>query len=169
MIDVGMKRSPSSPRGICFFPDNDLIISDFNTHRLAVVNKNGESRFYGLEGSAPGYFHRPQGIAIDPDGFILVCDSRSNRIQVLNLYDLTVVAVFGNDVKYSKIEPLSDSAAKLLDSNLFHQVQDDVGNYSEETVVNPGVNLLEHPMDVAVSPEGLVYVVDFGNNCIRVY
>lgn len=29
--------------------------------------------------------------------------------------------------------------------------------------------VLDRPADVCVSPEGLVYVVDFGHNCIRVY
>ena len=29
--------------------------------------------------------------------------------------------------------------------------------------------LLDRPTDIAVSPDGRVYVVDFGNNCIRVF
>uniref|UniRef100_A0AC34FTW7 B box-type domain-containing protein n=1 Tax=Panagrolaimus sp. ES5 TaxID=591445 RepID=A0AC34FTW7_9BILA len=114
-IDSEIKRSPSSPRGICFLPDNELIVSDFNTHRLAVVNSNGEPRFFGLEGTAPGFFHRPQGIAVDPDGLVL--DSRSNRIQVLNIYDLTVVAVLGNDTKHQRPDLLTND--KFLDTTLF--------------------------------------------------
>jgi tripartite motif-containing protein 71 len=170
-IDSEIKRSPSSPRGICFLPDNELIVSDFNTHRLAVLNAHGEPRFFGLEGTAPGFFHRPQGIAVDPDGLVLVCDSRSNRVQVLNIYDLTVVAVLGNDTKHQRPDLLSND--KFLDTTLFRQTtlssltSNDTS--SSQVVTTPNANLLEHPMDVCVSPDGLVYVVDFGNNCIRVY
>uniref|UniRef100_A0AC35GHM4 Uncharacterized protein n=1 Tax=Panagrolaimus sp. PS1159 TaxID=55785 RepID=A0AC35GHM4_9BILA len=163
-IDSEIKRSPSSPRGICFLPDNELIVSDFNTHRLAVLNSKGDPRFFGLEGTAPGFFHRPQGIAVDPDGLVLVCDSRSNRIQVLNIYDLTVVAVLGNDTKHQRPDLLTND--KFLDTTLFRQSSTTT---EQSQVTTPNANLLEHPMDVCVSPEGLVYVVDFGNNCIRVY
>lgn len=160
-----MKRSPTSPRGICYLKDNNILISDFNTHRLAIIDKNNDIKFFGQEGIAPGLFNRPQGIAIDPDGLILVCDSRSNRIQVLNLYDLTVVAVFGNDAKHlPKPIPHSELSAEKFETSLFRHIDDDETYDDMKTT-----DLLEHPMDICISPEGLVYVVDFGNNCIRVY
>ena len=53
---------------------------------------------------------------------------------------------------------------KFLDTTLFRQATTEVASTS-----TLNANLLEHPMDVCVSPDGLVYVVDFGNNCIRVY
>lgn len=38
--------------------------------------------------------------------------------------------------------------------------------HSNSELVYP---VLERPTDLCVSPEGLIYVVDFGSSCIRVY
>lgn len=84
-----------SPRGVSFLSSGDLLVSDFNNHRLAVISMvSGEMKFYGREGDWEGTYKRPQGVDVDLEGYILVADSRNNRVQVLNP-ELRYVCSFG--------------------------------------------------------------------------
>ena len=50
-----------SPRGVAFTHDNRLIVSDFNNHRLVIINPDMKSaRYLGSEGSQTSQFLRPQ-------------------------------------------------------------------------------------------------------------
>ncbi|VEN37474.1 unnamed protein product [Callosobruchus maculatus] len=72
-----------SPRGVCFTPKGNVIVTDFNNHRLVVVDNNFlQAQFLGQEGSSYKQFLRPQGVVCDDEGRIVVADSRNNRIQV---------------------------------------------------------------------------------------
>lgn len=74
-----------SPRGVCFGPNSQIFITDFNNHRLVVLEKNCKNiRFLGTEGSGTKQFLRPQGVAVDHDGHIVIADSRNNRILVFD-------------------------------------------------------------------------------------
>ncbi|KAK0425299.1 hypothetical protein QR680_009132 [Steinernema hermaphroditum] len=87
-----------SPRGVCFLPNGEFVISDFNNHRLVRLSADGASsgmKIYGGEGQDLGLFCRPQGIAVDSEGHLLICDSRNNRIQVLEPGTLKAITGFG--------------------------------------------------------------------------
>ncbi|KAG5892471.1 hypothetical protein JTB14_017435 [Gonioctena quinquepunctata] len=72
-----------SPRGVCFTPRGRVIVTDFNNHRLVVVDQRlVQAQFLGQEGSSFKQFLRPQGVVCDDAGNIIVADSRNNRIQV---------------------------------------------------------------------------------------
>lgn len=72
-----------SPRGVCFTPNGNIIVTDFNNHRLVVIDSHFmQAQFLGQEGSNFKQFLRPQGIVCDDEGNIIVADSRNNRIQV---------------------------------------------------------------------------------------
>ncbi|XP_060536733.1 E3 ubiquitin-protein ligase TRIM71 [Cylas formicarius] len=74
-----------SPRGVCFHPCGDIVVTDFNNHRLVIINPSlNRARYIGVEGSEYGQFIRPQGVICDDKGNIAVADSRNNRIQVFS-------------------------------------------------------------------------------------
>ncbi|XP_044740184.1 E3 ubiquitin-protein ligase TRIM71 isoform X2 [Chrysoperla carnea] len=74
-----------SPRGVCFSPDGQIIVTDFNNHRLVVIDSGFiQARFLGSEGTGDRQFLRPQGVICDDDGNFIVADSRNNRIQVFD-------------------------------------------------------------------------------------
>ncbi|VDM47832.1 unnamed protein product [Toxocara canis] len=150
-------KNLDSPRGVCFLPDGHLVITDFNNHRLAVVSSRGptEMKCYGSEGEGDGYFCRPQGVTTDSEGHILVCDSRNNRVQVLSAEDMHCVATFGSAL------PCSASTSKMGIAAS--------GTRSPPPSIGVDAVTLDRPTDICVSPEGTIYVVDFGSNCIRVY
>ncbi|VDK73028.1 unnamed protein product [Litomosoides sigmodontis] len=175
-------KNLDSPRGVCYLHDGQLVITDFNNHRLVVISSRGtvDMKMYGNEGDSEGSFCRPQGITTDNEGHILVCDSRNNRIQVLSLDGMQCVASFGGAV------PGLSPAVTVSNTG---------GGAGGEGAITPLVNIpvitnntlkasspqlsasanalqhsaLDRPTDLCVSPDGLIYVVDFGSSCIRVY
>ncbi|KAF4522049.1 hypothetical protein B566_EDAN004031 [Ephemera danica] len=79
---AGMWKHFDSPRGVCWAPDQRVIVTDFNNHRLVVIEPDFSSaRFLGGEGSQVKQFLRPQGVAVDDEGHIIVADSRNHRVQ----------------------------------------------------------------------------------------
>lgn len=82
-VTPNMIKHFDSPRGICFGPSGVVIATDFNNHRLVVIEANfRNARFIGTEGCREKQFLRPQGVAVDTLGNIIVADSRNNRLQI---------------------------------------------------------------------------------------
>jgi tripartite motif-containing protein 71 len=130
-FDVGfLGKNAYSPRGLVFMPGDRLIVTDFNGHRIGILDvtkKVIEVAFYGTEGIEPGLFCRPQGICLDNENNLIVADSRSNRIQAFDLQTMRVLGIFGS------------------------------------------YQGMDRPTDVCVGKDGRIYVIDFGNNCVRVF
>ncbi|XP_034950220.1 E3 ubiquitin-protein ligase TRIM71 [Chelonus insularis] len=88
----GFESSPSmwkhfdSPRGVCFNPKGDIVTTDFNNHRLVVIDYSClKARIVAFDViMGDKQFSRPQGLVIDDEGRIIVCDSRHHRIQVID-------------------------------------------------------------------------------------
>lgn len=162
-----------SPRGLCYLSDGQLLITDFNNHRLAVLSSRDtpEMKVYGSEGSAEGMFCRPQGVKVDPEGHILVCDSRNNRIQVFSGDDMRCISVFGQSSPSSGFEMPAELPApfRSVGPTPFHATTTPTSVSSLDISSCGPRPLLDRPTDVAVASDGRIYVVDFGNNCIRVF
>lgn len=57
-----------SPRGVAFTHDDRLIVTDFNNHRLVIINPDMKSaRYLGSEGSQTSQFLRPQVPVTKPE------------------------------------------------------------------------------------------------------
>ncbi|KIH67287.1 NHL repeat protein [Ancylostoma duodenale] len=162
-----------SPRGVCYLSDGQLLITDFNNHRLAVLSSRDtpEMKVYGSEGSVEGMFCRPQGVKVDPEGHILICDSRNNRIQVFSGDDMRCIAVFGQSSSSSGFEMPAELPApfRSVGPTPFHPSNTPTGGASMDAASSGPRPLLDRPTDVAIAPDGRIYVVDFGNNCVRVF
>ncbi|XP_051174248.1 E3 ubiquitin-protein ligase TRIM71-like isoform X2 [Leptopilina boulardi] len=78
-----------SPRGVTFTPEGNVILTDFNAHRILCVDyRFVNAKVLNCEGGMrpANNFHRPQGVIVDDDGNILVSDSRGYRIMVFNKF-----------------------------------------------------------------------------------
>jgi len=81
-----------SPRGVSFISSEKFVISDFNKHRLLIIDKTNNvskeditPKYIGFgEGSAWGEFLRPQGVVNSGATAIFCADSRNNRISIWN-------------------------------------------------------------------------------------
>ncbi len=92
---------------------------------------------FGSQGSAPGQFQSPRGIEVGPNGFIYVADAGNNRIQKFTA-DGQFVAAW-NVIEMEEME----------------------------TMEAGGIQGLNDPWDVAVAPDGFIYVADTWNHRIR--
>ncbi|XP_053614572.1 protein wech [Plodia interpunctella] len=81
-----MLKGPTTPRGVCFTTTGNIIISDFENHRLIMVDPTLSKVLLcvGREGCALGELNRPSGIVTDDDGRIIVADSKNHRVLVFN-------------------------------------------------------------------------------------
>lgn len=79
-----MLKGPTTPRGVCFTTSGNIIVSDFENHRLIMVDSTLSKVVYcvGREGSGIGELNRPSGIVTDDDGRIIVADSKNHRVLV---------------------------------------------------------------------------------------
>lgn len=78
-----------SPRGVAFTPEGNIILTDFNAHRILCIDyKFTNAKVLSCEGAmrAASNFHRPQGVIVDDEGNILVSDSRGYRIIIFNKF-----------------------------------------------------------------------------------
>ena len=88
--NYGFKQAVSSkhfdyPRGVCFDRSGKICVTDFNIHRLFIINEQMTEAFYiGSEGASQQRFNRPQGITVDIEGRIIVVDTKNKRLQVKN-------------------------------------------------------------------------------------
>ncbi|XP_037873656.1 protein wech [Bombyx mori] len=79
-----MLKGPTTPRGVCFTTSGNIIVSDFENHRLLMVDPTLTKVLHcvGREGSGIGELNRPSGIVTDDDGRIVVADSKNHRVLV---------------------------------------------------------------------------------------
>lgn len=79
-----MLKGPTTPRGVCFTTSGNIIVSDFENHRLLMVDPTLSKVVHcvGREGSGIGELNRPSGIVTDDDGRIIVADSKNHRVLV---------------------------------------------------------------------------------------
>ncbi|CAD7013631.1 protein wech [Ceratitis capitata] len=80
----GLNKGIASPRGVCYTPAGNIIVSDFDNHCLYLVDPdvNEVLSAKGHEGSGAQEFNRPSGICCDDDGRIIVADSKNQRIVI---------------------------------------------------------------------------------------
>lgn len=82
-INQKIPRLFDTPRGITFDPRGNIMMTDFNMHRVLIIDpQTGRVRVVGREGYTQGCFNRPQGIFCDDRGWFVVADSKNSRIQV---------------------------------------------------------------------------------------
>ncbi|VDN43446.1 unnamed protein product [Gongylonema pulchrum] len=128
-----------------------------------------DMKMYGVEGDSEGAFCRPQGITADNEGHVLVCDSRNNRIQVTffsskAITTTTVAAAAANVPSTSSSTATTSKSAQSV-----VPPAQQVTSAASAAAASTLFPILDRPTDLCVSPDGLIYVVDFGSSCVRVY
>ena|GEM_PF-578160 len=135
------------PRGIAVGPDGSLYIADSGNQRIRRVNPsgiittvagNGTSGFLGDGGPAvDARLNRPSGVDVGPDGIIYIADTDNHRIRRVG----------------------SDGIITTVAGSWSNGYGGDGGPATSAR--------LKYPDDVAVGPDGSLYIADRENNCIR--
>jgi len=87
----GIEAKFSSPRGVAVGPDGNIYIADTNSHRIRMINAEGEVST--IAGSGFGYtdgpaadakFKFPRGLVLDQAGNVFIADTDSHIIRKLS-------------------------------------------------------------------------------------
>jgi sugar lactone lactonase YvrE len=149
-----------------------VFVSDTVNRRVAVLDFP-RKRYYEIGTEGIGRLAKPLGIAVDGGGRIYVCDGTARRVQVYDLDGNYIKTIGSGEV----LQRPSGLAVNVDGTRIY--VVDTGGVRSEEHVVRvfdqTGAYKLKFgarggkdgefnlPLNVAVAPDGSVYVVDTGN------
>ena len=145
------------PAGLACEKNGNVIVVDSGNNRLQVFSPDGKLvATCGKAGSGEGEFNQPWGITLDQTGNIYVADWKNHRIQKLSPqgHFLMSIGQYGTipaDPKAYAVTYLGPFVSSLP-----------VADY-------PKAGLLNHPTDVAVDPDGDIYVTDWGNHRVCIF
>jgi len=145
------------PAGIVCESNGNLIVVDSGNDRLQVFSPEGKVLAQcGHSGSGDGQFNRPWGITLDKDSNIWVADWKNHRVQKWTpggKYELSIGT-------YGTLPAAPNSFAVTY-----------LGPYvsSVPETEYPKAGILNHPTDVAVDPDGDIYITDWGNHRVCIY
>jgi len=146
------------PAGLAVEKNGNIIVVDSGNNRLQVFTPDGKLvGKCGGPGSGDGQFNQPWGITLDKDGNIYVADWKNHRVQKLSPEGKFLMKID----EYGKVETPENAFAVTM-----------FGPYvsaEAETAHYPKPGLLNHPTDVAVDPDGDIYVTDWGNHRVCVF
>ena len=130
---------------------------DSGNNRLQVFTPEGKLvASCGKAGSGDGEFNQPWGITTDKDGNIYVADWKNHRVQKLSSQGHFLMKIGS----YGAVA----AAGRCLRGYLPWTVRvKSAGSHY------PKAGLLNHPTDVAVDPDGDIYVTDWGNHRVCIF
>ncbi|HXA54988.1 MAG TPA: 6-bladed beta-propeller [Solirubrobacteraceae bacterium] len=139
------------PEGITIA--NGLIyVADSGNNRIAVFNEKGKGeKDIGSKGTEGLKFSSPSGVAIDSKNDIWVSDYGNNRIQELNEKGEFIEAVGWG---------VSNGEAKFEICTTATTCKAGIAGSKEGE--------FEKPLDIAVAPNGNIYVTDSGNDRVEI-
>jgi DNA-binding beta-propeller fold protein YncE len=144
----------NAPDGIAIAADGDLIIADAENHRIrrvdvqtaniSTIAGSGVPGFAGDGGPATeAQIFQPAAVAVEEDGDIYIADTMNNRIRRIDAETGTISTVAG-------------------DGRVVETEGAPVGDWGLATSAH-----LYMPSDVAVTPEGHLYIADMYHNRVR--
>ena len=145
-----------SPTSVSIGQDGDFYVADARHNRVTRINDSGDMVMLAGTGT-PGYdgdlkpairasLNAPNGIAVGWNGDVYIADSGNNRIRVVSAATGVIHTVAGT----GESGPSDADDAVLGDGGPAKQAR------------------LSMPMDVAIGPDGDIYVADMGHHRVRV-
>jgi len=135
------------PVGLAERADGSIVVTDYTGDRLLVLSDGGELlATWGEPGTGPGQFRAPSGVAVTPGGNLIVVEFMGQRVQELD--------ADGNFVRFidggGRARGLSEERAPTSEMEAMDMPM----------TASPGDphGLFAFPTDVAVGPDGTVYV-----------
>ena len=142
----------NAPAGLAIDGTGDIFIADLGNNVVREVTPNGNIGTVagnGTQGDSGDFgvaiqaqLHSPSGVAVDGSGNLYIADSGNNTIRE--------VTTDGN------ISPFAGNGLASY-----------YGDSSTSTPTTPAQAGLDDPQDVAVGPNGTIYIADTGNSFIR--
>lgn len=128
------------PQGVQVDDNGDIYVMDSNNGRIAIFNLNGELKgSIGTIGGYPGAFYTPKGIYLHNDGRIYAANTRNHTIYVFDKTTQKLLASYGL---------LGEDPAAIQKGSIEYRFR--------------------LPTDIALTPDGTIYIVDSKHGTIKV-
>jgi DNA-binding beta-propeller fold protein YncE len=162
--DEGRTEALKRPYGSAFF-DGRIYVADSRAPAIAVFDLAAR-RFSTFAGTGAGRMQQPINITIDADGTKFVTDTMRNQVLVYDRAD-QFVAAFGAKGEFKPVDTAVAGDRLYVVDIEHHQVvalDKRTGN-RVSAFGKPGSapGTLYHPTNVALGPEGDLYIADTGN------
>ncbi len=163
------ESSVGKPEGIRVLQDGRVAIADTHYHRVVFFSKQGDLlSMFGSQGEQPGEFTYPVDLMQDPQGFLYVAEyGGSDRIQKFAPDGQFVLEFGGLGTEVGQFQ--RPSGMVWLDSKIY--VADAI-NSRVQVFTDQGQPLevldwaeqggLYYPYDIALSPHGQFFFVEYG-------
>ena len=162
------------PIGLAFNPKTlNLYLADSNKHCIHIIGSDLTiSGQFGEKGSGKGQLWYPSSIACDNIGNIYVADSGNHRIQVFSPNG-KFLKKFGKEGS-GKGQLKCPSGVSVSDNYVYVSEQDNhrisVFTCNGRFIHSFGDDgVLSKPQGLTVDRSGVVYICDYGNNCLQLF
>ena len=180
--DTGGQGAERTPHQLTVDYNGYVYLTDKNAHQILKFDGNGNFiEAYGSKGSTEGKFLEPHGIVFDRNNNMYVTDMKNSRVQVFDK-DFNFKrqwGSFGNGTgQFSGTIPGIDLYKREKENLVFvvdkrstnFQVFDDNGKFiSKFGSKGKQDGQFNRPEDLAIDPEGKVFVADTGNSRIQIF
>jgi len=135
------------PVGLAERHDGSIVVTDYTGDRLLVLSDAGELlATWGETGTGPGQFQAPSGVAVTPGGNLVVVEFMGQRLQELDANGNFVRFIDGGDnARQFTAERAPRAGMERMNMPMAKRTGDPHG-------------LFAFPTDVAVAPDGTIYV-----------
>src|ERR671912_38704 len=178
--DTGGRGAERTPHQLTVDYNGYVYLTDTNGHQILKFDENGKFiQSYGSKGSTEGKFLEPHGIVFDSNNTMYVTDMKNSRVQVFDK-DFNFIRQWGSfgtgpgqfsgtipGIDYYEKEDLVFVADKRSTNfQVFDENGKSISKYGSKGKQDGQFN---RPEDIAIDPEGKVFVADTGNSRIQVF
>jgi len=162
--EPGKLREPES---VSVGADGRIFVADTGNDRIQVFTQEGILLFqFGSSGKEPGKFKEPSRVAVDPSDNVYVLDRGNERLQKFDPSSKFVkeYSLLGNDAAvdgFGFIYVLDGKNGKVVEQSGDGFILGRFGSYGT------GAGQLKKAEGIAVTPEGILVILDTGNNRIQ--
>ena len=164
-------HQPSDVYGAAISRNGTIFISDDNEHKIHVFSKERKHmRDFGQLGSGEGQMNSPYGLAVDSGGLVYIVNCYNSHIQVFREDGTFVRQIGAGQLKTPYNITIYNQQVYVVDSGnsriSIYTKQGQLVRCIGERGSGPGQ--FDHPVAVAFSPDGDMYVSDNHNHRIQV-
>ncbi len=182
----GLQARFNTPSGIAADAQGNLYVADTGNHAIRRIGTDGQVTTVagGTQGFADGpaaqaRFDGPMGIAVDAQGQVFVADTWNDRIRVIGT-DGNVRTLAGGDrpgfadavageARFDTPVALAfDAHGALLVADFFNNAVRRVGADGTVSTVVGNDGVINGPLSLATTHDGVLYVGDFAGRLVQV-